>query len=192
MIVRRRVYTGMSTYVDTGSRTDSRGRPVPAYGPVDAVLGFVLFYVIVDRATPTVVDVTTGILPDVSLVGLGLAMALWFVLAVTVVDQARRQLAALGVVSHDDVTTRSRAVPSETRALAYLVLVLVGGALAAWTFDRAVDTAVSLIRVVAALDAAAFVPADFFVMVAFFVSFGVATHALDGLVIGGIRAILAD
>ena len=52
----------MSTRVDSGSHTGSRdGRYVPAYGPVDAVLGYALFYVVVDRATPTVVDVGTTV-----------------------------------------------------------------------------------------------------------------------------------
>lgn len=185
----------MDHSVDAGARTGApRGRHVPAYGPVDAALGFALFYVLVARSTPTVV----AVLPDVtgvsaSLVRLGLAAVLWFVLAVTVVDQVRRQLAALGIGSHDAVRrdARSRAVPSGTRTLAYLALALLGGVVAAWTFDRAIETVTSLLPAVATLDAGAFALGEVAVMAAFFVSFGVATHALDRLLIGGVRALLS-
>lgn len=183
----------MCAEVAPGIRADAReGRIAPAYGPVEAALGFALFYVLVDRATPTVVDVISGALPP-SLVGLGLAAALWFVLAVTVLDQARRQLAALGVVGEDRSGGRpdDRVAPSESRALAYLVGLLVGGLVAVWTYEGAVGTAVSLLRAVAALDAGAFATVEFVAMVAFFVSFGVATRSLDRLVVGGFRWTLA-
>ncbi|WP_458204575.1 hypothetical protein [Haladaptatus sp. NG-SE-30] len=186
----------MSTYVDAGSRTDSRsGRAIPAHGPLDAVLGFVLFYIVVDRATPTIVDVMTEVLPNVSpsLVGLGLASVLWFILVVTVIDQIRRQLAALGVGTHSAVSlTETRTTLTEAQALLYLALALVGSIVAVWTFDPAMETTVSMIRIVATIDVVAFVPADFVVMAIFFVSFGVTTRALDRLLIGGIRAMLAD
>lgn len=189
----------MSTHVDAESRTGSRGgRYVPAYGPVDALLGYVLFYVVVDRATSTVVDVFGGLLTGLSpsAVRLGLAAFLWFVLVVTGIEQARRQLAALGVVGEDRVGRAvwswTRAIPTEPQALAYLVLLVVGGLLAAWTFEGAIETAVSLIRVVGALDLEAFVLGEFLVMVVFFVSFEVATFALDRLLIGGVREMLAE
>jgi hypothetical protein len=41
-----------------------------------------------------------------SFVRFGLATALWFVLVVIVIDSARRQLAALGVVTYDDFQLR--------------------------------------------------------------------------------------
>jgi hypothetical protein len=187
----------MSTRVDSRSRTASRdGRYVPAYGPVDAALGYALFYVIVDRATPIVVDVFGGVLgATAASVRLGLAAFLWFVLVVTAVDQARRQLAALGVVGDADVTDGSiwsPAVPSETQALAYVVLLVLGGLVAAWTFEGAIGTLVSLIRVVAALDPGAFVLGEFLVMALFFVSFEAATYAADRLLVGGVRAMLLE
>ncbi|WP_158059272.1 hypothetical protein [Halorussus halophilus] len=187
----------MNTYADSESRRDARDRPaIPAYGPIDALLGFVMFYVLVDRATPTFVDVIPTVLPSVSpsLVRLGLALALWFVFVVTSIDQIRRQLAALGVITHDAITpsSRRRGTPTETEALLYLVLALVGGTVAAWTFDRGIETAVSLIPVVVTIDVTAFVPEDFAVMVVFFLSFGVASYALDRLLIGGLRATFAE
>lgn len=161
---------------------------------MDAVLGCVLFYVVVDRAAPTVVDVVPSVLGvSPSLVRLGLAASLWFVLVVTLLEQVRRQLTALGVLDGDlRGSLWSPAVPSETRGLAYVVLLIVGGLLAAWTFESAVETAVSLIRVVATLDVGAFDLAEFGVMVVFFVSFEAATYALDRLLVGGFRTILAD
>ena len=117
----------MSTYADADveSRTRSRERrPVPAYGPVDALLGYGLFYVVVERATPTVVAVVGDAVGDAALVRLGLALALWFVLAVTLIDQLQRQLAALGVVSGDG-SRRWRLAPFETLG-PYVALALAG------------------------------------------------------------------
>lgn len=186
----------MSTSLDTKSSTDSKGGGgFPAYGPIDAILGYILFYVLVDRATPTVVVVLTDVLSDVSpsLIRLGLAMVLWFILVVTVLDQVRRQLGALGIDAQENGNRGVLAdiASTELQPLTYLVLVLVGGVVAAITFERAVETAVSMIRIVPALDAASFVPTDIVVMVVFFVSFGVATHALDRVAIGGLRRMLS-
>ena len=96
----------------------------------------------------------------------------------TALDQVRRQLAALGVGSEADVRRQARypVTPSETRALVYLVALLVGGLLAVWTFAPAIDTAVSLIRSVAAMDVGAFLTAEFVTMAVFFVAYSVATH----------------
>lgn len=191
------VISYMSDSVDVRSRPDDWGEyQVPAYGPIGAVLGYLLFYVVVDRATPTVVAVFTDVLPYVapSLVRLALATMLWFVLLVTLLDQVRRQLAALGVLTHDAIRPRtwSRPPPAGLQSLAYLVLVLVGGALATATFDRAIDTVLALIPILANLDVQAFVTGDVLVMVVFFVSFGVATRSLDRLIIGEIRKFLAE
>jgi hypothetical protein len=183
----------MNTHVDSGTEVGSRdGRYVPAYGPVDAVLGYALFYVVVDRATPTVVDVLGGV--TAGSIRLGLAALLWFVLVVTVIDGARRQLAALGVVGdgEPDRSVWSPVIPSETQALAYVVLLALGGLVAAWTFESAVGTVVSLIRVVVTLDLGAFVLGEFLVMVVFFVSFEVAAYAADRLLVGGFRTMLVD
>ena len=170
-------------------------RGLPAYGPVDALLGYVLFYVIVDRATPTVVEAITGALPSIapSTVGLGLALLLWFVLVVTAIDQGRRQLAAFGVGSDADVrrAERVRPTPTRTQVAVYVGLLVVGGVLAALTFDPAIETAVSLIEVVATLDVEALSLMAFLVMVVFFVSYKAATWSADRLLVGGVRAFLA-
>lgn len=192
----RRVDPDVSTSHDARSRSEGNDeRRFPAFGPIEALLNFALFYVVVDRATPTVVAVLADVLPGVSpsAVGFGLAAFLWFVLVVTAVDQSRRQLVALGVVGGPtgSPTLWSLAVPAGASTVAYLALLVVGGALAAWTFDRAIATAVSMVRWIAALDVGAVVSVEFLVLVVFFVAFGLATYALDRLVIGGVRAVLA-
>lgn len=176
---------GEARHVDEGA---SR---FPAYGPIEASLGYLLFYVLVGRATPAVVtafgDTVPGLSP--SSVRFGLAAALWFVLAVTATDQLRRQLAALGVGSYDDDELRvwSRVAPSSLRTTGYLSALIVGTAVAAATFDRAVAALLSLIPVVAAVDVAAFDPVGLVVLVVFLLAYSGAAHSLDRLVIGAVR-----
>lgn len=179
----------MNQNVHARPATTRRTPVLPAYGPVDALVGYLVFYVFVDRATPTVVEVVTGALSSVpgSAVRLGLAFALWFVLAVTVIDQARRQLEAYAAARRNDEASG----PAEPWLLAYLLLALGPGAVAVLTFDRAVQTGIALIDLVAALDVGAFPPVDVALLVVFFVAFGLASWALDRLLIGGLRELLA-
>ncbi|WP_332898126.1 hypothetical protein [Haladaptatus sp. CMSO5] len=186
----------MNSYAESRSRAARRkGVSAPAYGPIDAALGFALFYYLVARGGPTIEAVVTELFATVSpaTVGFGLAGFLWFVFVVTTIDQVRRQLAALGVGSERDVSrqARSRGPPSSARLAAYLGLILVGGGLALATFASAIDTAIALLPALAALDVGAFVSVEFVVMVVFFVSYSVATHSLDRLLIGGLRALLS-
>lgn len=186
----------MSTYSDSSTRTDRRiRRPhLPAYGPIDAVLGFAVFSVFVERATPAVVDVFTTAVPGLSAstVRFGLAALLWFVLAVTLLDQLQRQLAAVGVGSRSAVARADReaGTPGAARLLAYLGGLAVGGTVAVWTFETAVQSGVTMIRIVGTLDTSAFVLVEVLAMVVFFVGFAVATHSLDRLVVGTVRRLL--
>jgi len=167
----------------------------PAYGPVEAVLGYLLFYVLVSRATPAAVAAFGGAGLDLSpsFLRFGLAAALWFVLALTAVDQLRRQLAALGVGTYDDGRLRvwSRVAPSSLRATGYLLALTVGAAVAAATFDGAVETLLALIPV-AVVDGTAVDLADVLSLVAFFLAYSVAAHSLDRLAIGAIRALASE
>ena len=43
----------MIAYVGSDEHADRGRSPLPAYGPIDVVLGYVVFYVFVGRATPT-------------------------------------------------------------------------------------------------------------------------------------------
>jgi hypothetical protein len=171
-------------------------RAVPADGPLTAVLGYVLFYVVVERATPAVVAVLTDALPDLpgSTVGLGLALFLWVVLALTVVDQATRQLAALGLLERDDPADWlwTRVGLERVPATWYLAALAVGGTLAAVTVDAALAAVPVLVRAAASLGSEPFPAADLAVLGVFAVAFDVASTALDRLVLGGVRATLAD
>lgn len=184
----------MSTSVGNGSRRESdTHRHFPAYGPIDAVLGFVLFYVLIDRATPKIVTVFSETVLDLSssFVRFGLAVVLWFMLVVVVINQTRRQLAALGVLTYDDYQLRvwSRVTPASVRTSGYLFAFVAGTVLAAMTFDRALEVLLSLIPTVATVDVGAFNVVALLEMIVFFIAYRIATHSLDRLVIDGIRAL---
>jgi hypothetical protein len=177
-------------------KNSDRGRQFPAYGPIEGVLGYVLFYVLIDRVTPAIATVFNDAVLDLSpsFVRFGLAIALWFILVVMVIDQTRRQLAALGVVTYDDFQLRvwSRVTPSSLRTAGYLLALIAGTAVAVATFDPAVKALLSLIPVVATVDVVAFDFFELFILVVFFVSYSIASHSLDRLVIDGVRALASD
>jgi hypothetical protein len=189
----------MNTHVDSETRRDrpvAGARYLPPYGPVDALLGYVLFYVVVDRVTPTVVAVAAELFPDVapSAVQFALAAFLWFVLVVSTIDQLRRQLAALGLGSHSEVDPdpTSRTPPSEPMALVSLLGVVLGGAVAWLSFDRGLEAVVTVVDAVVRLDVGSLLVVDLAVLLVFFVGYGVATWSLDRLVVGGLRWALTD
>jgi hypothetical protein len=98
------------------------------------------------------------------LVRLGLAVLLWFILVVTFLDQLRRQLAALGFGSRGE---QSRGAPTDLRLVGYLVALLLGGTIAAWTFEPAVQAGISLIWIVGTLDPTRFALLEFVLMIVF-------------------------
>jgi hypothetical protein len=167
----------------------------PAYGPVDAALGYLLFYVVVDRATPTVLSVAGDVFPDVasSAVGFALAAFLWFVLGVTALEQGRRQAVAAGLVGGDAGTASvwPSVLPAETTDQFYLALLVVSGLVAGWTFETALETLVSLVRIVAALDVAALDLVALLVTAVFFLAYETATVSLDRLLVGTVRRLFA-
>ncbi|WP_255196528.1 hypothetical protein [Halorarius litoreus] len=185
----------MGTY-DTHGEPRRSNRYVPAYGPIDAVLGFGLFYVVVTRATPTIVAIANDVLPGVasSSVRFALAAALWFILTVTLLDQLRRQLTALGLAHHPEVDPdpAKRTPPSEPLALAYLVGVVLAGGIAWLTFDAGIAALISMLPAIATLDVGAVRLSWLVLLVVFFGSYGIATRSLDRLVIGGLRSLLIE
>lgn len=188
------VNSRMSTSVGSGSRRVSEtNRHFPAYGPIDAVLGYILFYVLIDRVTPAIVTVFSETVLDLSssFVRFGVAIVLWFILVVIIIDQTRRQLAALGVFTYDDYQLRvwSRVTPSSVRTSGYLFAFFAGTVIAVRTFDRAVEVLLSLIPIVATVDVGAFDIVGLLEMIVFFLAYSIATHSLDRLLIGGIRAL---
>lgn len=176
-----------------GPRREERSPQFPAYGPIEALLGYLLFFVLVDRTTPAIVETFSVTVLDLapSFLKFGLAAGLWFVFVVTAIDQTRRQLAALGVVADDDYRLRlwSRVTPASLRTAGYLLALVVGTAVAAVTFDPAVEALLTLIPVVASAEVGAFDPLEFVVMIIFFVAYSLAAHSLDRLVIDGVRRL---
>ncbi|GAB7095340.1 hypothetical protein JCM30237_24930 [Halolamina litorea] len=172
-------------------RNDGQGtesEEFPAYGPVEAVFGYILFYALVDRATPVVVDVLAGTGLSASSVRFGFAALLWFVLVVSVVDELRRQLAALGIGSYEpDLRVWSRVTPSSVRTAGYVAALVLGVTLASLTFDRAFETVLALLTLF--VDGASISVLDAVATVVFFAAYGAATHSLDRLVIGVVRAL---
>ncbi|WP_227133083.1 hypothetical protein [Halorubellus salinus] len=163
----------------------------PAYGPVDAVLGYVLFYVVVERVTPAVVDVVTDAFPGISqsTVTFGLAALIWVALGLTVVDQVGRQVAAFR--GRTDETLWAR-IPSETEATVASLAVVVGGALAASTFTAAMATLPDAVRALATFDVAGVVALDVVTLATFFVSYAAATWGADRLLVGGMRVLWTE
>lgn len=191
----------MSTTTTTRSRVPAGSRRrLPAFGPVEALVSFAAFYVFLDRATPTVVETFTAVL-DVSpgAVGFATAALLWFVGVLTVAEQVRRQLVAAGSLAvrpttddrwREAVAGWREGVPLPVRAGLYLAVLSVCGTLAAVTFDWAVETGITMIRVVTTLNPGLLVPLDAVLLVGFFVVFGLAAKALDRLVVEGLRALV--
>lgn len=190
----------MSTHVDSDTRRLETRTPRtgyrPPYGPVEALLGYLLFYVVVARATPTIVSGTGEVFPGVApgAVRFALAAFLWFVFVVFTVDQLRRQLAALGIGSHDQVDPdpSTRAPPSEPLTLACLVGLVFGGIFLWATFEAGLAAVVTFVGAMVPVDPEALLAVDALVLVVFFVAFGVVTWSLDRLVVGGLRWALAD
>jgi len=182
--------------VGEARHVDEQDSGFPAYGAIEAALGYFLFYVLVDRVTPAVVTVFSDTIIDLSpsFVRFGFATTLWFILVVTAIDQVRRQLAALGVGAYDDYRLRvwSRVTPPSLRTTGYLLALIAGTAVAVRTFDRAVEALLSLISAIATVDVVAFDLVELFVMVVFFVAYSVAAHSLDRLVIAGIRRLISE
>lgn len=176
--------TRFVTTLGTGSRS---GRRFPAYGPVDAALGYWLFYVVVDRLTPTVVELFTAQVVDFdpAPVRHSLALLLWLVLVVTVLGQLREQVDAL--VGRDEGSRRW--IPESYWLVGHGVSLLVAGAVAALTFDVGIEATRSLLVHVATLDLRLGLLVDVLTVVVFFGSFGVATRSLDRLVVGGLRGL---
>jgi hypothetical protein len=179
-----------------GSADDGPSTQFPAFGPVDAVLSYALFFGIVDRVTPVVLEVVTETVLDLSasLVGLFLAALLWFVLAVTIIEQVRRQLAALGVIdsSPEEFRVWARLPAGRLQTGGYL-LGFGFGAIIAWvTFEGAIEAIVSVIPAVATVDPSGVAVSKLFEMVVFFVAFSAGAHSLDRLVIGWVQTLLSE
>jgi hypothetical protein len=171
---------------------------VPVPGPVEGLLGVGLFYLLLDRLTPSILTALEDPLPDLvpEPVTTGLAGLIWLVFATTVLGSTL-----------DFLRENPRTFPSERRRTEWLervrpsrreyrnwvALLVVGGVTAVLTWSMAIDVLADLLVVV--VDLPGTVPPGITLwstvgMVLFFVSFAATAWALDRLIVGGLRDLL--
>lgn len=172
---------------------------LPAYGPVEAAVGYVLFFLVVDRATPVLVDELAAPFPDAvpEPFTTYAAVVLWLVLVVLLLATVRGQLAA-NPRTFADADEREAFLDEQRRNRWRFridaALVVVGGAATVLTWDVFVAVLVALLSVVVVeLDGAT--PAlpgaeEFAVSVVFLVGVAALARGLDRLLVGGVRELL--
>ena len=180
------------------SRSDFDWLLYPEYGPIDSIVGFAIFYLLVDALTPTFVDALALVLPDVatSTLTTGTALALWLVAGITALTVVLPQVAA-NPRRFDSRDERDAFLdanrPSEMQYKVNLTLLVLGGATAFLAWRTVLDVFRGMLPVVVELGGE-IPPVLTAGNVAIFVVFvvGVAAYArgLDRLVIGGVREFL--
>lgn len=178
--------------------TGRLGLLYPEYGPIESLLGFGLFYLLLDTLTPHIVTTLTGPFPDLvpEPVTTATAALLWLVGITTLLAIALTQLDANPHTFTDQdarATFLDQHRPTEpfyTRSLGLLVL---GGATAYLTWDTTITYLEGLLPVV--VDTTGEFPGvmtieNTVVFVLFFVGFAAYARGLDRLIIGGIREFL--
>lgn len=172
---------------------------LPSYGPVEAAVGYVLFYLIVERATPVLVDELAAPFPDLvpEPFTTYAAILLWLFLVVILLATVRGQLAD-NPRTFADAGEREAFLEERRRAhWRYRVdgaLVVAGGAATVLTWDVFVGVLVDLLSVVVVeLDGAT--PAlpggqEIAIFVVFFVGVAALARGLDRLLVGGVRELL--
>jgi hypothetical protein len=167
----------------------------PEYGPVEAALGLVVLYLVVDVATPVLVESLAEPLPDLVPEPLTTltAASLWVLSALVVfaaaLDQWRVNPREFG--SRED---RDRFLDAnrleEWRYYANAGLVLAGAAVAVVSWDTFRAVLEPVLVTVVEVDAASLsgTPiADVVVFVAFFVGVSAVTRGIDRVVVGSLR-----
>ena len=170
----------------------------PKYGPVEALVGLGVFYLIVDQLTPVLVDALAGPLPTLvpdPFTTLA-ALALWGVAVLTLGTQAYAQLRA-NPVTFDSRAERDAFLdcerPTNGEYRFNPVLMVLGAATALLAWDGATGFLQDVIPVVIELEGdmpAAMTIENALVFAAFFVGLAAYTRGLDRLVIGGMRELL--
>ncbi|ACV10311.1 hypothetical protein Huta_0122 [Halorhabdus utahensis DSM 12940] len=170
----------------------------PQYGPVEALVGVGVFYVIVDRMTPVLVEALEGAVPTLvpdpftTLV----AMFLWAIALLTLGSQVYAQLRPNPLTFEsraDREAYLDRKRPTDSEYTINLVLLILGATIALLAWNGAIGFLEDVIPVVVELDGempAAMTIENALVFAAFFVGLAAYTRGLDRLVIGGMRESL--
>ena len=186
----------------TTERTAQDRRPVrllyPEYGPLEALIGFGVFYLILDYMMPTLVDTLAGPFPDLvpDPLATGTAMLLWLflgvIVAATVLDFLDKNPREFEDRSERD-TYLDENRPSDRHFQHNLALMFLGGATAVLSWSTAIEVLREMFPVVVELGG--LVPpgsslVDGAVFVVFFIGVAAYARGLDRLVIGGMREFL--
>lgn len=171
-------------------------RFVPAYGPIEAVLGYGFFYFLVHVGTPVVqaavADSGLGIEP--SLIGWAAAVALWAILLLTLLGQATEQ-ASENPRRYEDLAAARRGLdalaPSMPRMQAWSYLWVVGMLIAVFGIGVFLESFRALLsHGVVLLDSGfqgtVFTP-EFVWFVVYTIAFSLVTRYTDRLILGWYR-----
>ncbi|WP_267643246.1 hypothetical protein [Haloarchaeobius amylolyticus] len=169
----------------------------PAYGPVEAVLGFVMFYVVVDHMTPVVVSALAGPLPGfvpepATTVA---AIFLWFILGLSLFGMAQDQLREnprrfASRAQREEFLAQNR--PTRSSYAYHLVVLVVGGLTAALAWETFLEVLEALMLVPVegtGLLSPAVGPVEIAIFVVFTVTFAAFSRAADRLAIGALRDV---
>lgn len=170
----------------------------PEYGAIDSLVGFAIFYLILDTLSPTLVDALATALPSVApdTIGTGLALLLWLVAGVTalaiVVPQVQANPRRFETRHERDAFLDANR-PSATQYRFALALVVLGGIVSVLAWQTFLDVLGALLPFVIELDGtlpSTLSPATVAVFVLFVVGFAAYSRGLDRLVIGVVRDLL--
>ena len=186
----------------TSERTTRDSRSVrllyPEYGPVEALVGFGVFFLIVEWMTPALVDTLAGPFPDLVPEPLTTvtAVLLWVVLGVTVLSIVLTLLTPnpreFGDRSERDAFLDANR-PSDREYRFNLVLMVLGGATAvlAWpTFIEVLRETFPMVVELGGPVPTVWTLGNVAIFVVFVLGVAAYTRGLDRLVIGGMREFL--
>lgn len=166
---------------------------IPAYGPIQDIIGYIFFFATLRAISPTIVSVLDDVGVDPSLTRYALAIGLWLLLGLTLISVfqtqwrsiQRRSPSAPG--SGDSSQSHD---PSRVAFAAYLLAILVSGTFVAVFFSRFLDALSIVIRGVANVPDLAIPVIAIVWIVLVGLAMGTFGWCLDRTVIGAIRVHL--
>ena len=181
------------------SRSPGRIRFVyPEYGPVETLLGIGLFYLLVDRLTPVIVEGLASPFPSLGAdtVRTSLAVAIWVIAGLSLLGLVLTQVKANPRrFENAEGLNRFLAVrrPTDRHYRFHLALTIFGGTTAMLAWERTLAVLAAILPMVVAPSGelpATITVGNAAVLVVFFLGFAASARGLDRLVIGGVREFL--